>query len=214
MLYPVLSPGAKYNLCPDNIVDIRGNDTHETGILFCSREDTRPPDVRLSTAHLPPHTNDNGCGFYAALPRFLSNNRRFFRIHSLDEMLFRTRTLVHLELHVLQKNIVPESSCYSQIILFMRSSMHCQTTKHTEIVIESIQRIQTFLGPQLFWQTPFPHMQRLVVLNYFDLDRHIAIECIFCVGPSECFIFQACSFLSLYPASCLLQANSARQLLR
>ena len=127
----------------------------------------------------------------------------FCRIYPLDKMLFRTRTLVHLELRVLRKNIVPESSCYSQIILFMRSPMHCQTTKHTEIVVESIQRIQTFLGPQPFRQTPFPHMQRLVVQNYLDLDRDIAIECI-CVGPSECFSFQPCSFLSLYPASCLL----------
>ena len=50
---------------------------------------------------------------------------------------------------------------------------------------------------------PFPHMQRLVVQNYLNLDRDIAIECI-CVGPSECFSFQPCSFLSLYPASCLL----------
>ena len=203
MLHPVLSPCAKHSLCPGNIVDIRGNDTHETGILFCSHEDTRPPDVRLSTAHLPSRTVDNGCGFYAALPRFLSNNRRFFRIYPLDKMPFRTRTLVHLELRVLRKNIVPESSCYSQIILFMRSPMHCQTTKHTEIVVESIQRIQTFLGPQPFRQTPFPHMQRLLVQNYLDLDRDIAIECV-CVGPSECFSFQPCSFLSLYPASCLL----------
>ena len=54
MLHPVLSPCAKHSLCPGNIADIRGNETLETGILFCSHEDTRPPDVRLSTAHLPP----------------------------------------------------------------------------------------------------------------------------------------------------------------
>ena len=156
MLHPVLSPCAKHSLCPGNIVDIRGNDTHETGILFCSHEDTLPPDVRLSTAHLPSHTVDNGCGFYAALPRFLSNNRRFFRIYPLDKMLFRTRTLVHLELHVLRKNIVPESSFYSQIILFMRSLCTAKQRNTQKLSLKVSNRYKPFSVRSRSGKRPFP----------------------------------------------------------
>ena len=77
VLHSSLSSCTKHNLCPCNTVDIRGNDTRGTGILFYSRDDTRSLDARRSTAHLRAHTVDNGCGFHAVFPRFLTNKRRF-----------------------------------------------------------------------------------------------------------------------------------------
>ena len=52
VLHSFLSPRAKRDLFPGNIVDIRGNDTRGTDVLFCSRDETRPLDARRSTAHL------------------------------------------------------------------------------------------------------------------------------------------------------------------
>ena len=76
VLHSSLSSCSKHNLCPGNIVNIRGNDNRGTSILFYSRDDTRPLDAWRSTVHLPAHSVDNGCGFHAALPRFLTNKRR------------------------------------------------------------------------------------------------------------------------------------------
>ena len=46
LLHSSLSSCSKHNLCPGNIVNIRGNDNHGTSILFYSRDDTRPLDTR------------------------------------------------------------------------------------------------------------------------------------------------------------------------
>ena len=115
----------------------------------------------------------------------------------------------HLGFHVWQ-NILASFACYSQVVLFMGFFVHHQTTENTEIVVKSIQCIQTFLGAKPFWQTPFPNMQRLVVQTYTDLDRHIGGKHKFCVRPSECFIFQPCSFLSLNPAPGLSKIGKPR----
>ena len=115
----------------------------------------------------------------------------------------------HLEFHVWQNILVP-FACYSHVVLFMGFFVHHQTTENTEIVVKSIQCIQTFLGAKPFWQTPFPNMQRLVVQMYTDLDRHIGGKHKFCVRPSECFIFQPCGFLSLNPAPGLSKIGKPR----
>ena len=100
-----------------------------------------------------------------------------------------------------------KNSCAIRLVIFrlffLCATLRTSKQRNTEIVVDSIQRIQILLGPQPFWQTPFPH-------NYLDIDRRIAVEFIFCVGPSECFIFQPCSFLSLYPVSCLSKTVKPR----
>lgn len=55
----------------------------------------------------------------------------------------------HLEFHVWQNILVP-FACYSQVVLFMGFFVHHQTTENTEIVVKSIQCIQTFLGAKPF----------------------------------------------------------------
>ena len=108
VLHSFLSPCAKRDLFPGNIVDIRGNDTRGTEVLLCSRDETRPLDARRSNAHLCANTFDNWCGFHAALPRFLPNNRPVFRIYPLYGMFFRTGTLA------------PKSSLHERLFLFVR----------------------------------------------------------------------------------------------